>query len=218
MKKGALFDMDGTLFDTERVFRESWKQLAKEYGVEYNPEFPFAVCGTSGDDMLAVIRKYFPTIDDVQFKKDCYDRVHKVMNEGAAELLMPGVLEILEYFQKNGVKMAIASSSYHDQIYKNIVNAKIDKYFEAIIGGDDIENAKPHPEIFQKAAAALGLEARDCYAVEDGMNGIKSGAAAGAATIMVVDMTPANDEARQLCAGIYDSLGEMLDAIKAGEI
>lgn len=215
MKKGAIFDMDGTLLDTERLYRESWIILAKEYGQTPNPQFPIAVCGSSGEKMVAIIEEYYPQIDAVRFMKDCYKRVEYIVENDVP--VKAGTREILEYFRDKGVKMSVASSSSRAQIEKNLKNAGIYEFFEDVVGGDEVEHSKPHPEIFHKAAERMGMSAHECYAFEDGMNGLRAASSSGAETIMIVDMTPANDEAKELCAAIYDNFYDALKGIQDKE-
>ena len=67
MKQGAIFDMDGLLFDTERMYRDSWKQSAQQFGLVHNPDFPRAVCGSSGAHMREIILQYYPQVDAKAF-------------------------------------------------------------------------------------------------------------------------------------------------------
>ncbi len=87
-----------------------------------------------------------------------------------------------------------------------------------IIGGDEVTNGKPAPDIFLKAAEMLGVPAADCYIFEDSFNGIRAAAAAKGAAIMVIDCVPPTDEIRALCTGVYESLNGALTAIQRGEI
>lgn len=216
MKKGAIFDMDGLLFDTERLYRDSWVILAKEFGQVPDPAFPSAVCGSSGDLMLEFIRKYYPEIDAVAFREACIDRVHKCLKESVPE--KPGIREILSYLKENGVKIAVASSSAMETIKSNLERTGILAYFDVMISGQNIKRGKPYPDIFELAAEKLGLKPEDCYVFEDGSNGIHAGAAAGCATVMIPDLTEPNEELRNLTTGVYDSLLEAKEAIKRGEI
>lgn len=212
MKKGAIFDMDGTLLDTERLYQESWIYLAKEYGQVPNPDFPLAVCGSNGAEMISIIQKYYPEVDARQFMKDCYARVAQLVENGAP--IKNGAHEMLTFLKEKGMRLAVASSNTHGQIEKNLEKAGLLHYFDALVGGDEVENGKPYPDIFQLAAKQIACAPEECYAFEDGMNGIRAASAAGCSTIMVVDLTPLNEEAEAICTGIYDSLLEAFDAVK----
>lgn len=214
MKKGAIFDMDGTLLDTERLYQESWIYLAKEYGQVPDPDFPRAVCGSNGAEMIAIIQKYYPDVDAGQFMKDCYARVAQLVENGAP--VKKGAHEILTFLKKKGMRLAVASSNTHGQIEKNLEKAGLLHYFDALVGGDEVVNGKPHPDIFQLAAKKINCGSEECYAFEDGMNGLRAASAAGCSTIMVVDLTPPNEEAEAICSGIYNSLSEALEALQSG--
>lgn len=216
MKQGAIFDMDGTLLDTERLYQESWRYLANQYGQEHNPAFPLAVCGSNGEKMIEIIREYYPAVNAEQFMDDCFSRVARIIETSI--LVKPGAREILAYLKEKGVKLAVASSNSHAQIEKNMRLAGLLDDIDAIVGGDEVQNSKPAPDIFQLAAEQLGLATTDCYAIEDGENGLRAGAAAGCTTVMVVDLTPPTKELQCLCAGVYKNLSGLHDAMAKGLI
>lgn len=216
MKKGAIFDMDGLLFDTEKYYRDGWEQVAGEFGVTHNPEFPKAVCGTSKESMFEVIRAYYPSVDAEEFVRRCLEVVEARMRVSIDE--KPGLHEILSFFRENGVRMAIGSSSARHAIENNLRMTGITEYFGVIVSGQEIQRGKPDPEIFLRAAKGLGLAPEDCYVFEDAINGIRAGAAAGCAAVMIPDMTEPTEEVYRIGAGVYGSLNEAADAIRRGEI
>lgn len=213
MKKGAIFDMDGLLFDTERLFRDGWVEMAKQFGQVPNPDFPVAIAGTSGAGMREVIHRFYPEVDTFAFQKSCYAYAARILENGPPE--KPGVKEILTFFRDQGVKIAVASSSYREMIQKNLRAAGIEELFNAVISGDEVTRGKPEPDIFLLAAQQLGCAPEDCYVFEDGINGVQAGIAAGCATIMIPDLFPPTDELRKNCAGIYPDLIEAKQAIEA---
>ena len=216
MKKGAIFDMDGLLFDTERLYRDSWTIRAAELGLDPDPEFPKAVCGSSGELMLDIIRQYYPDIDPEVLRDACIDRVNKCLKVAVPE--KPGIHEMLSFMKENGVRIAVASSSPMETIQSNLERTGILSFFDVITSGQEVEKGKPEPDIFLLAAQRLELEPEDCYVFEDGSNGIHAGAAAGCTTVMIPDLTEPNEELKDLTAGIYDSLMEAKEAIIRGEI
>ena len=119
-----------------------------------------------------------------------------------------GVRDILQYFKQHGVRVAVASSSKRATVLHNLKQADILSYFDAVVSGDQVTHGKPAPDIFLLAAQQI----------EDGTNGIRAGAAAGCTTIMIPDLTPPNAQLEQLCAGIYPSLSDAMNAIADNEI
>lgn len=216
MKQGAIFDMDGLLFDTERMYRDSWKQSAQQFGLVHNPDFPRAVCGSSGAHMREIILQYYPQVDAKAFADDCILRVERELETHVPE--KSGVRDILQYFKQHGVRVAVASSSKRATVLHNLKQADIFSYFDAIVSGDQVTHGKPAPDIFLLAAQQIGCEPENCYVFEDGTNGIRAGAAAGCTTIMIPDLTPPNAQLEQLCAGIYPSLSDAMNAIAGNEI
>lgn len=216
MKQGEIFDMDGLLFDTERMYRDSWKQSAQQFGLVHNPDFPRAVCGSSGAHMREIILQYYPQVDAKAFADDCILRVERELETHVPE--KTGVRDILQYFKQHGVRVAVASSSKRATVLHNLKQADILSYFDAVVSGDQVTHGKPAPDIFLFAAQQIGCEPENCYVFEDGTNGIRAGAAAGCTTIMIPDLTPPNEQLEQLCAGIYPSLSDAMNAIADNEI
>ena len=216
MKQGAIFDMDGLLFDTEKYYQECWEAQAGEFGVVHNPDFVKAVCGTSKETMFEVIRRYYPSVDVQEFVRRCMEAGERRMQVSIDE--KPGVHEILDFFRERGVRMAIASSSPRRLIENNLKTAGITQYFDAVVSGQEVKRGKPDPEIFLRAAEELGLSPQDCYVFEDALNGIRAGAAAGCAAVMIPDLAQPTEEIYRIGAGVYKSLGEAVEGIRRGEI
>ena len=126
MKQGAIFDMDGLLFDTERLFRDGWVEMAKRFGQVPLPEFPAAVAGTSGEGMREVIRRYYPEVDARAFQEGCIARTAEIVRQGPPE--KPGMRELLAFFRERNAKIAVASSSSLEMILGNLRKAGIESY------------------------------------------------------------------------------------------
>lgn len=216
MKKGIIFDMDGTLFDTERLYQASWKAVTEEFGQVFNPAFPPAVSGSSGENLYRIIHEFYPDVDEKAFLQGCLDHTEAQLQVAVPE--KPGVKEILAYVKDQGYKIAIASSGPIHVIENNLRLAGIRDYFESIASGHEVTKGKPDPDVFLLAAERLGIKASECYIIEDSANGIRGAHASGAAAIMVPDCVAPTEETRKLCVGVYDSLIEVMEAIKKEEI
>ena len=212
MKKGAIFDMDGLMFDTESVYYICWKKTAESYGRTFYDEFYRSIMGTSHKTTLSMVEKFYPGIDPQEFVDRCWNYVDEMLLESVP--VKKGLYELLAFFKENGVKMAVASSSGIELIKRNLEMTNVLSYFDAVLSGQNLPNGKPAPDVFLLAAKELGLDPSDCYVFEDSFNGVRAGAAAGCTTIMVPDLVEPNDEIRGLYDGEYESLLAVKDALQ----
>ncbi len=216
MKKGAIFDMDGLMFDTEAIWQKHWRRLAEEYGYTPSEGFGRDVSGTSGQTMIDVVEKYYPGIDAEAFIRETRSSVERDLEQEVPQ--KPGLFDMLDALKSHGVKMAVASSSHADRIRRNLSMTGTEMYFEVVLSSTQVSKPKPEPDVFLEAARQLGLSARDCYVFEDSFGGVRAGAAAGSTTIMIPDQLEPTAEIRSLASGVYASLSEAAEAILADEI
>ncbi|MBQ9134710.1 MAG: HAD-IA family hydrolase [Lachnospiraceae bacterium] len=213
MQKAVVFDMDGVLFDTERLFMEAGTQLVKESGIENAEE---AVMGCIGLNMrdtkalfLRVCGEDFPF---EEYHKKCGALVkEKIEKEGLP--LKKGVRELLSYLKEAGYKIALASSTSQSGVFKHLEMAGLREYFAVVIGGDMIEHGKPEPDIYLRACEELGVKSDAAFAIEDSANGIRSAYKAGLHTIMVPDLIAPTPELEALLYARYDSLLDVRDML-----
>lgn len=208
---GAIFDMDGVLFDTERTYQETWHEIAAERGIELDGSFLKAITGTSGAHMYRVLEKYYQASDGSVLAEECMGRVRKKLSVHVP--VKEGVRELLEFFKKKEMRIAVASSSLAPQIEANLQKAGIRNYFSEIVSGTEVEHGKPAPDIFLRAAERIGCMPQECFVFEDSENGVKAGYAAGCATIMVPDLIEPSPELRQYCSRICKDLVEAQEEV-----
>ena len=218
MKQGAIFDMDGLMFDTERQYQEVWQEIAEEMGIVLPPQFTREISGSNGDLLKSIVSKYYHTDEPMELFHRVLDRVEIRLKEYVP--LKPGLLELLSFLKENGVKLAVASSSYEKIICSNLKVSNTEDYFDAVVSGSGsgIRLGKPAPDIFLFAAEQIGLSAKDCYVFEDSINGVLAGLAAGSVTIMVPDYTAPTEEIKRSDACICASLSEALELIRNGTL
>jgi HAD superfamily hydrolase (TIGR01509 family) len=217
MKRGAIFDMDGTLFDTEKLYRQAWLDVAEEFGLEKNYDLPAAMSGTNlGEESCRIVKRFYPDIDATAYIGRVLEEV-RICGEKKLEL-KTGVVEILEFFKAENIPMAVASAAPVNVIEKNLTRTNLRGFFKVLTGGDMISNGKPAPDIFLFAAKELNLEPRDCYIFEDSLNGIRAAAASGGVAIMIPDQVQPTEEIKKICAAVFQNLIEAKQAITEGHL
>ncbi len=209
MKYGAIFDMDGLLVDSEKLYQRIWIDQADERGIELSPDFVKEVSGTNGVLRENIINKHFHTDEGKAIVAENLKRGKEELQKHVP--LKTGVREILKFFHDQGIRMAVASSNYEDQIRSNLERSGISPYFDAIVSGCEITHGKPAPDIFLKAAEKLELDPHDCYVFEDSLNGIRAAHTAGCAPVMIPDMMEPTEEIRAICYGIFPDMLKAID-------
>ncbi len=210
--RGAIFDMDGLLIDSERIWQGRWYEMAEERGVTLADTFPRDMCGTGGEQTLAVIRRYYGTDEPRAVLDECTERVHRIQRAGVP--LKPGVEIILRGLRGAGYRIAVASSSPMDMIEHNLATNGVREYFDVLTSGGEVEHCKPEPDIFLLAAKRLGIPPEECYVFEDSLNGVKAGWRAGCRAVMIPDLVQPDARTREMCFGVYRDLGEAWEHIR----
>ncbi|MBR4965834.1 MAG: HAD family phosphatase [Lachnospiraceae bacterium] len=209
----VIFDMDGVIFDSERLVVETWVEVAKKYGIEGIEDACAACVGINAQatelKMKEIYGEDFPY---QEYKKEASALYHERYDDGRLPT-KPGIRELLEFLHANNIRTAVASSTRRAVVEQEIRDAGLAPFFQKIICGDMVERSKPAPDIFLKAAEELGVNPEVCYVIEDSYNGIRGAHTAGMHPIMVPDMLPPTDEMEKLAEQIFPSLFEVRDFI-----
>ena len=124
-------------------------------------------------------------------------------------------MELLALLDRSGLRCAIATSSRHQDVQRNLSAHALDERFHAVVAHGDYERGKPNPDPYLRAAERLGAAPEDCLALEDSFNGVRSASAAGMMTVMVPDLIPPTEEIRRLCLRIAKDLHEVRELLEA---
>ncbi len=213
MIRAVVFDMDGLMFDTERIGIRTWSTLAKELGYPKLDGLIYTCFGTN----YTFKRKYFAEELGEDFPFEHFvKREIEITDETLKKEGIPhkeGLVELLEFLKLNGIKCAVATStSYHPAIDR-LEAAGVDKYFDKVITGDMTEKGKPEPDIYLKACAELNVDPEDAIGLEDSYNGVRAIYSAGMRAVMIPDMVEPNDEMRDKTFAIKASLSDVIKLI-----
>ena len=218
MIDGVIFDMDGTMFDTERMWATLWEPALAALGLPYREGLAEAARGTAGVTTRNVVRQFYGPDCDAEAIVDSLHRVADEVFFSAPVPKKPGLDALLAWLKARHIPMAVASSSREAMIRHNLDVWGLTQDFTAIVSGQHVAHSKPDPEIFLLTAQKLGVEPARCLVLEDSYNGVRAGAAGGFVTVMVPDLVPADDEMKRLYTMECASLEEVLEKLKAGEI
>ena len=214
MVKAIVFDMDGVLFDTENLTAASWHRTVKKLGctdvTPYISEFLGLNAVYHKQAFLDKFGADFPYDEFIKSSREY--SVDFIVKHGVP--LKPGVFELLDYLKQKKFLIAVATSTRRETVLQHFKNAGITDYFDQIICGDMVEKSKPNPEIYLKAAAALGIAPQDCIALEDSPNGLTAAYRAGIKTVMVPDLIAPTAELRKMLFACVPSLNDVIPLLK----
>ncbi len=189
--KGLIFDLDGVICTTDGYHFKAWKILADKLNIHFDEERNNLLRGVSRmeslDLMLNERKDDFTEEEKVSMATEKNDYYRESLKEITPEDLSKDVYDSLVKLKNDGYKLAIGSSSKNARFI--LERLGLLDFFHKIIDGTDIENSKPHPEVFLKAASALGLEPNECVVVEDAVAGIEAGLAGNFDVIGIGDAT-----------------------------
>lgn len=203
--QAAIFDMDGTLLDTESVFRTIVFEVCSDLGFEMTHDVHLSMVGGSHERTnQLLIEAYGVSFPYALFDERC--RVIMRERSHAGVPVKPGAREFIGQLRERGIPTAVATSSRNPHARHHLTAAGLFDMFDTVVTRDDVLNPKPHPEPYLTAARRLGVEPTQCLALEDSHAGVRAAHAAGMQTVMVPDLMHPSEEIRALGIAIMDSL------------
>ncbi len=213
--EAVIFDMDGLLLDTESVYRQAMITSALGMGYEFPDDFCQSMVGTAEAEIHLILQQRFGTDFPIaRLFQDCELEMQRSLEAGVP--VKAGAAELIGELAKRRLPMAVATSTVRRIAEHHLRRAGLFDNFSAVCTREDVTRGKPHPEIFLKAAAALGVRAERCLILEDSHHGVRAAHAAGAMAVMVPDMLPPTDELRALCVAVVRDLHDVRAMLKAG--
>lgn len=205
LPQAVVFDMDGLLIESERLYRDSFLAASDEGGHGMKVETYQKVCGSPWDVITGTIFADYGADFPIDSFRDAWLRhLGVMMAEGVA--LKPGVIEILDLLDRLDIRRAIATSSRHDSVTRHLGPHNLLERFDTIVARGDYTEPKPAPMPYLTAARRLSLDPGRCLALEDSYSGVRSATLAGMMTIMVPDVAPPTGEMRKKCIAVASDL------------
>ena len=212
--RGVLFDMDGVVLDTERLYTRFWREAAAALGHEMSYEQALGMRSLSNTAGQAQLESYFgPGVSRAEFRAkrielmDAYIDLHGVD-------LKPGIRELLDFLDEKGIPAAITTSSPIERVQRYLGPHGLIDRFQRLCSGAEVAHGKPEPDIYLYGAACLGVDPENCIAVEDSPAGVLSAYRAGCMTVMVPDLDQPSEETQELLYAKADGLTDVIDLIQ----
>lgn len=214
MIQALLFDMDGLMFNTERIAEEGWRQVAAREGFLLDPDRMEAIRGTNELRCRQLFSQWYgETVDFSHALDQCHRYIASQLEENGVPL-KKGLPELLEYAKKNNIPAAVATSTPRRIASRYWDLAGVTSYFSASVCGDEVTLGKPNPQIFLMAAERLGVAPENCLVLEDSPNGLRAGHAGNMYVGMVPDIAPATEELRRLCSFVFEDLSQVIPVLE----
>jgi HAD superfamily hydrolase (TIGR01509 family) len=210
----VIFDMDGLMFDTERISIPAWQKAGRDFNYEIGEETVVKTIGFDHKGTEKIFKEIyggdFP-YDEIKQRKVtnvlAYIRLHGIP-------VKEGLYALLDFLKSKSVLLGIATSSSRERVIDYLSAAKLMNAFDITVSGNEISRGKPAPDIFIAAAKGLDVPKQECLVIEDSENGIKAAAAAGMIPILVPDILRISPEVEKLVVKKFNSLHEVREYLE----
>lgn len=214
LPKLVIFDMDGLIFDSERLFMKHLIKIANEYGYTITKEMYVNTLGLAGENLRKKMNEYcgpdYPLREIGE--KSRVSMKEEIMTDGLP--VKPGIRDLLEYLKNKEIPVAVASSSPKRHVTEYLEITGLLNYFRLVIGGESVANSKPAPDIFFKVADELHMPFNKCMVLEDSENGIRAAYNARMIPVCIPDLKYPCDDVAGLADIILNDANELIDILE----
>lgn len=210
---GVLFDMDGVVLDTEKLYTRFWREAAHSFGFPMTEEQAMGMRSLNSEAGQAKLESYFGKgVSRAALRDKRVELMNAYVQEYGVEA-KPGVFELLEHLKSLGIPTAITTSSPMRRVHRYLDPLGLTPLFDQLCSGHDVPHGKPEPDIYLYGAGSIGVAPEQCLAVEDSYAGILSAHRAGCAAVMVPDLDEPDDNAKKLLFARCDGLIDLIELI-----
>lgn len=211
--KGVLFDMDGVILDTEKLYLRFWKEAARVCGYEMTEEMALGMRSLNHSAGERRIREYFgESADYHKIRNKRIELMDIFVNEYGVDS-KPGICELLTFLKENNIKRAVATASPKERAKQHLTSVGVWDAFESVVSVQSVKHGKPEPDVFLYAAEVLGLQPEECIVLEDSPNGLLAAYRAGCVPVMVPDQDGPDDETRKIVYAVADNLMSVIELL-----
>lgn len=204
--KGVLFDMDGVILDTEKLYTRFWCEAAQALGFPMTHEMALGMRSLSREVGERQLKAYLgEEVDYQQVRNKRIEMMSAFINENGVEL-KPGIHELLAFLKENGIKTSVATSSPLDRTKEYLSQVGLVDAFDELVSGHMVEHGKPAPDIYLYAAAKLGLKPEECLVLEDSPTGLLAAYRAGCIPVMIPDQDQPDEATRERAYAVVENL------------
>ena len=214
MVKGVIFDMDGTMFDTEHLSTVTWQMTGEKLGMDISDSLIDSFRGGNPVKIRRLFAEAFGSDVDYDYVKGVKHEFFEELTRENGIPIKKGLFELMDYLKERQIPMAVATSTVRERAEKIIRRAGAYEYLSACVCGDTVEKSKPEPDIFWKAAEEIGCSPSECLVLEDSTAGVMAGKAAGGYIIYIPDEADVPAEVLDGITARMDSLLEVIDWIE----
>lgn len=209
MIKTVIFDLDGTLLDTEKYFKVFWPKAAAAFGYEMSEEQALSLRSLGRPFAPALLREWFGDSFDYVAVREYRRELMKAHLDKTGLELKAGAKEALQWLKEKGYRIALATATPCDRALAQLKEVGIAGYFAEVVSAAEVKQGKPAPDVYLYACEKLGEKPTECLAVEDSPNGVLSAAAAGLPVVMVPDQTMPDAELSEKLFACISSLKDL---------
>lgn len=204
--KGVIFDLDGTLLDTEKLYKRFWVEAARRMGYPMEERHALMIRSMTASCAEPLLkREVCPEFDYHAVRALRRQIMEEFIDKNGVEP-KPGLLETLEAIKARGLRIGLATATPEHRARKYLRMVNAEAYFDAVTCADMVKRGKPQPDIYLLACERTGVAPGEALAVEDAPTGIRAAHAAGCLAVMVPDQDQPDDEVRALCFAVVPSL------------